>query len=157
MDAGDREALDHFVRIRKATIRLLEQIPDDWLARNADGEDMPLGWLFMHIARTPDWWMAYCMRDGNGWRFPEGRIFDKNTVRDALFTSIPRVLAFFERSGEDRMGKVFELVPEKQEGAGHWSGRDRVLNFTDHEVHHRGKIVLSLRRWGMSDFPDLFS
>jgi len=157
MDAGDREALDHFVRTRKSTIELLERVPDDWLARKADGENMTLGWLFMHVARAPDWWMEYCMQDGKGWQRPGAGVFARDTIQDALSSSIDRVLAFFEREGEDLMGKKFELVPEKSEGEGSWSGRNRVLYLADHEVHHRGKMVLSLRQWGMSDFPALLS
>ena len=153
MDMGDCEILDHFVPTRKKTTDLLERVPDDWLARKADGEDMTLGWLFMHMADGPDWWMEHCMRDGMGWQWPGHGPFTRNSIQNALLTSLDRVLAFFEPEEGECMGKEFELVPEKTEGEGKWLGRNRVLYLADHEVHHRGKIVLSLRQWGMSDFP----
>jgi len=153
MDMGDREILDHFVRSRKKTIELLERVPDELLARKAEGEDMTLGWLFMHIADGPNWWMEHCMRDGMGWQYPGDGPFARKSIHIALIASLDRVVAFFEADREDRMGKAFELVPEKTEGEGSWLGRNRILYLTDHEVHHRGKIVLSVRQWEMSDLP----
>ena len=153
MEMSDREILDHFVRTREKTIDLVKRVPNDWLSRRADGEDATLGWLFMHIADGPDWWMEHCMRDGQGWQYPGNGPFDRASIQNGLSASFDRVLAFFEYKGGEHMGREFELVPEKTEGKGKWLGRNRVLYLTDHEVHHRGKIVLSLRQWGMSDFP----
>ena len=153
MNAGDREILDHFVRTRKKTIELLEQVPDEWLTRKAEGEDMSLGWLFMHIAGGPDWWMEHCMQDGKRWQYPGVGPFTKDSIQTASSASLDRVRVFFEREGEDLMGKEFALSPEKTEGEGSWLGRNRVLYLADHEIHHRGKIILALRQWGMGEFP----
>jgi uncharacterized damage-inducible protein DinB len=153
MDMGDREILEHFARTREKTIGLLERVPDEWLSRKADGEDMTLGWLFMHIANGPDWWMQHCMQDGKGWQYQGDGPFDRTSIQNGLVASCDRVLAFFETEGGESMGEEFELVPEKTVGKGKWIGRNRILYLADHEVHHRGKIVLSLRQWGMREFP----
>ncbi len=153
MNTGDREILDHFIRTRKKTLELFGLVPEDWLGKKADGEDMTLGWLFMHIADGPDWWMNHCMQDSMGWKYPGDGPFSRDSITNALNASLKRVLAFFESKDEDRMNKKFELPPEKTEGEGHWLGRNRILYLVDHEVHHRGKILLALRQWGMTDFP----
>ena len=123
------------------------------LTRKADGEDMTLGHLFLHIANGPNWWMNYCMQDGGGWQYSGNSPFDRNSINKALNGSLERILAFFQSEQEDRMNKRFELAPEKREEDENWLGRNRILYLADHEVHHRGKIVLALRQWGMTDFP----
>ena len=153
MDLGDREILDHFDRTRRKTVDLFKRVPDDWLSRKPGGEDMTLGWLFIHIADGLDWWMEHCMRDGKGWQYPGDGPFDRITIQKGLSASVERILAFFELGDGKWMGEEFELVPEKSEGEGKWLGRNRILYLADHEVHHRAKIVLSLRQWGMRDFP----
>jgi uncharacterized damage-inducible protein DinB len=135
------------------TIELLERVPDEWLTRTAEGEDMSLSWLFRHVADGPDWWMNHCMQDGLGWEYFGDGTFDRSTLENALRQSMKRVLTFFEAEQLQRMGQHFSLIPEKSEGEESWSGRNRILYLADHEVHHRGKIILALRQWGMKDFP----
>jgi uncharacterized damage-inducible protein DinB len=153
INPADREILEQFTRVREKTIEVLAGVPDEMLDRKADGEDMTLGWLFMHIADGPDWWMEHCMRDGQGWAYTGEGPFQKEEIRVALQASLRRVTGFFEAGDGERMGETFELVPEKTEGEGRWTGRDRVLYLTAHEVHHRGKMVLALRQWGATEIP----
>ena len=153
MNEADKEILDHFIRTRTKTMELFEKVPDDWLARKADGEDMTLGWLFMHMADGADWWMNHCMQNGRGWEYPGDGSFDRDAIRAALRDSLKRVVSFFETGDGKNMNQVFEVPAEKREGEGRWTGRNRILYLTGHEVHHRGKIVLALRQWGMTKFP----
>jgi uncharacterized damage-inducible protein DinB len=153
MNPADREILDHFARVREKTIELFEQMPDEMLGRKADGEDMTLGWLFMHIADGPDWWMEHCMQDGRGWIYPGDGPFQGEEIKGALQASLRRITEFFQAGDGERMGESFELDPEKTEGEGCWTGRNRVLYLAAHEVHHRGKMVLALRQWGADEFP----
>src|SRR5215213_6639995 len=57
MHPADHEILKHFRQIRQRTIDLVERIPEEMLTRQADGEALPLGRLFKHIAYTVDSWM----------------------------------------------------------------------------------------------------
>ena len=153
MTEADSEILDHFVRTRKKTMELFEQVPDNWLNKTAAGEEMTLGWLFMHIADGPSWWMNHCMGDGRGWQYPGDGPFGKQTIRGALTASLKRVVSFFKADDGTNMNRAFELSPEKREGEGCWTGRNRILYLVGHEVHHRGRIALALRQWGMTELP----
>jgi len=152
MNDGDREILDHFIRTREKTIELARRTPEELLTRTAEGEGGPLNRLFLHIATGVDWWMRNVMRDGCGDIPSYGR--DKEGILQALAASRDRLMSFFDDGSGERMGEMFSRV-EEDGSTSEWAGRDRVLYLTDHEVHHRGKIVLALRQWGFNDIPFL--
>ena len=92
------------------------------------------------------------MGDGGG--TPEYR-FDRDSLVDALRLSTRRLVTFFEADDGRRMGEGYPDVLADKVTHVVWTGRDRVLYLTDHEVHHRGKIVLALRQWGFGDIPPM--
>ena len=153
MNDADRTILDHFIGIRSKTIEMLGKVPDHLLAETAPGESEPLGWHFAHIASGPTWWMHYAMRDGGGYmsEYPD----QSRAIGASLEASRDRVVSFFEADDGEPMGRVYELSPEKEpEGSNQWTGRDRVLYLTAHELHHLGRAELALWQWGVTDLPD---
>ncbi len=152
MQDVDREILDHFLRTRQKTIELTKRISDEHLARQPQGEKGPLSHLLAHAGCSGSWWMANVLRDGQGDRkmAPD----DRDSLIQEMEYWRHRVLAFFEASDGQRMGETFFFI-EKDGSRSEWTGRNRLLYFVDHEVHHRGKIVLALRQWGFTDFPFL--
>lgn len=151
MHPADREILKHFRQIRRRTIDLVERIPEEMLTRQAEGEGLPLGRLFKHIAYVVDSWMEEFLLDGKGRpRYPD----DKASILAALESTADRLVSFFEAEGGWRMGKEYPTTQDDGTPVV-WTGRDRVLYLTDHEVHHRGKIVLALRQWGFEDIPPM--
>lgn len=152
MNDADKEILGHYTRTRNKTIELLRAVPENWLSRKADGEDMDLAALFEHIARGVDYWMETCMGDaGRADRTPWRT---KAALMDALEASRDRLVRFFESKDGEPMSRTFTW----QAGGGQsgtFVGRNRVLYLTQHEAHHRGKIVLALRRWGFTAIPFL--
>ena len=125
------------------------RIPDDLLDRIAPGEDRPTRRWFVHLARVIDRWMDDLMRDGGG--TPEYRL-DRDGLVAALRQSAHRLVTFFEANEGSMMSQVYDTTLDNGTPVV-WTGRDRVLYLTDHEVHHRGKIVLALRQWGFADIP----
>lgn len=152
MHPADREILKHFRQIRQRTIDLLERIPEEMLARQADGEGLPLGKLFKHIAYVVDGWMEDFMGDGKG-RVRYGD--DKAAILAALESTAERLVSFFEAEDGRELGREYPTTLDDGVTPVLWTGRDRVLYLTDHEVHHRGKIVLALRQWGFGDIPPM--
>ncbi|HWM91286.1 MAG TPA: DinB family protein [Thermoanaerobaculia bacterium] len=152
MNSADREILKHFRQIRQRTIDLVERIPEEMLTRQADGEALPLGRLFKHIAYVVDSWMDDFLQDGKG--RPKYQD-DKTSILAALEFTAGRLVSFFEAEDGWRMGQEHPTTLDDGVTPVVWTGRDRVLYLTDHEVHHRGKIVLALRQWGFEDIPPM--
>ncbi len=150
MNEADQEILDHFTRTRDKTIELLGTLPDDWLARTPDGEDRDLAAIFEHIALGVDHWMENCMGDrGQADRTPRKT---KAALVAALENSRDRLVRFFQRDGGQPMHRQYAHQRDKSVP---YIGRNRVLYLTQHEAHHRGKVVLAVRQWGFTDVPFL--
>jgi uncharacterized damage-inducible protein DinB len=151
MASGDKEILEDFKRTREKTIELLNAIPPRMLAQRAEGEDATLGELFHHLAATVDGWMMRCMQDGG----PPPCAYKptKAAIGKALRASQRRLLKFFKANNAAAMDTVFQRT--HQEKSYRFVGRGRVLYLTQHEAHHRGKIVLALRQWGFVAIPYL--
>jgi uncharacterized damage-inducible protein DinB len=149
---GDREILAEFDRCRAVTIELLKRIPPAMLKRTAAGEEVPLGLLFQHIAAAVDGWMARCMKDGGPMPGPRpARPPARAAIVRSLEASKLRLLVFFRSRGGAPMSAIYRS--ERGGKSYRFTGRDRVTYLTQHEVHHRGKIVLALRQWGFTKIP----
>ena len=149
MESGDREILADFDRARAKTIALLAKVPPRMLSRKAAGEEGTLGELFHHIAAVVDGWMLRCMNDGGP--PPPAYKPGKAARAKALRSSHKRLQTFFNANGGAAMDTVFRRERDGRQYA--FIGRNRVCYLTQHEVHHRGKIILALRQWGMTKIP----
>ena len=150
MNAGDRQILDTFAAVRAGTIELARRVPDEWLARVADGETQPLSFLLCHAGCGEAWWMSSVLKDGGDERHPTPEL--KQPVVAAIESARRRVLDYFAARDGQAMGAVFTWTDEHGVQR-QWVGRGRVLYYIGHEIHHRGKIDLALRQWGMTQIP----
>ena len=152
MEDADRCILDHFARIRARTIELVAAAPEELLGRTPEGEEMSLHWQFVHIASGPEWWLTNVLRDGGTCGWPPPYAANKACLVQGLAASRDRLVGFFEADDGQRMAQVFTRA-EGDGSVSEWTGRDRVLYLTDHDLHHRGRIVLALMQWGFDDLP----
>lgn len=151
MTGADREILDDLIRTRTQTLSLLGIVPDELLVCQAEGETRPLAWVFEHIGVGANWWMDHVMRDGVGWT-PECGGLSSGELHDVLTRSQDRVFEFFNREDGCALSSRYDY-PLPQGGTRSLTGRWCVLYLIQHEVHHRGKIVLALRQWGINNLP----
>lgn len=149
LSAGDKEILADFDRARSKTLALLKATPAKLLTRKPEGEDATLGEMFHHIAAVNDGWMARCMVDRGP--MPSAYAPSKPAISKALSAARQRVLRYFKSDGGAALDAAF--TPSRQGKVYRFIGRNRVCYFTQHEVHHRGKIILALRQWGVADIP----
>ena len=151
MHDADKLILDHFKRTHELVIELLERVPENLLSRQAKGEDHPLHYQFAHMADGMHWWMEHVMKDGNG--FDGDLPTDKPTILKRLHASGKRLYSFFSAEDGTKMAMTFSYKDDDG-SVTEWQGRDRVVYFTTHDQHHRGKVFSMLRAWGFDDFPD---
>ena len=152
MDEGDREILDCFVQTREKTIQLAQIVPDELLGRTPDGERQLMARLLCHAGCSGAWWMYHVMNDGGEQSQPW--LDERDAILDALRDYRDRVVSFFSADDGAAMSRVFSYKDEDGTETA-WTGRNRVLYFISHEIHHRGKIVLALRQWDFDGIPFL--
>jgi uncharacterized damage-inducible protein DinB len=150
MNDGDKEIIEHFIKTREKTKELLKRVPDEWLNRTPDGEKHTLKHLFLHAGCGEAWWMSVVLKDGGKPHYDCGD--SKNEITAAIEDAKQRVISFFTTEDGQRINRTFSWTDE-QGTKYEWTGRDRLFYYSDHEIHHRGKIVLALRQWGMTEFP----
>lgn len=152
MHPADQELLDHFRRTREKTLELVARLPEDLLTYAPPGDSGPMYKLLAHTGCGEAWWMANVLRDGGEpHRVPPQ---DRAGLIAAISEYRDRVLRFFEADDGANLGRLFYFT-EKDGLQREWTGRNRLLYFIDHEVHHRGKIVLALRQRGFTNIPSL--
>ncbi|MBC8145414.1 MAG: DinB family protein [bacterium] len=152
MHDADRMILEHFTAVRARTVELLAAIPDEMLERTPDSSTMSVGKEIAHLARALESWLYHVLEDGAA--EPERIGTDRVSIRAALDHSRDRLLTHFTKNDGANMSQVIES--EYSTGAPvTYIGRERVLYLTAHEVHHRGRIVVSLRQWGLDRIPTM--
>ena len=152
MNDADREILDDFVKTREKTIDLARRVPEDWLGRTPDGEGDPLSVLLCHAGCSEAWKMTNVLRDGGPQHYPHPSTTDE--IATLIADCRDRVVSFFSADDGAPMERTYSFTDEDGR-ANEWTGRNRLMYFLLHEVHHRGKIVLALRQWGSTDVPFL--
>ncbi|HDZ22856.1 hypothetical protein LCGC14_0018750 [marine sediment metagenome] len=150
MNDGDREIIDHFSWVREQTLELLRRLPDKLLSQTSAGCDETLGDALTHAGCGEDWWMANVLGDGGPAHHPYPG--DRQALIDQIASCRDRVVGFFSADNGGPMGRTFSFTADDGR-VEQWTGRDRLMYFIDHEVHHHARITQALRQLGFDDFP----
>jgi uncharacterized damage-inducible protein DinB len=154
---GNRHLADAFRTVRKNTIAIAKDIPEDkYTFRSAPGT-RTVAELLIHIALLPNW-----QQEVHGQRVAslEGYDFSGRFSKDRAEESIPRtkaqIIDMLERSAEAFASFLAGLSEDvlaqpvaMPGGAPPKSRFEMLLSIKEHEMHHRGQLMLIERHLGI--------
>ena len=156
---GARQMADSFRTVRKNTIALAEDIPADRYDFRAAPAVRSVGELFAHIAVMPRWQIRL---HGSGLTFIDFEAFGRNVARaadeerllrtpddiiSALRDGGEEFASFLETLGEEKLAEMVGFPPPLQPSTK--SRFEMLLGVKEHEMHHRGPLMLIQRLLGI--------
>jgi len=135
--------LRYWHNVRRLTIRLIDEFPDDSFDYRPAPEIMTVAQLFKHIIQAEIY-----IREGfltNNWQVPEipgNNMFVKDLLKDKLKLENQKSIKLLSDIPEGRFLKIRETP------LGKVSGEILLLVAIDEEIHHRGNLYTYLRCLG---------
>jgi len=156
---GAKELAESFRTVRKNTIQVAGDIPEDKYSFQAASDVRTVEKLFTHIALACRWQLAIHTTGRTsleGFNFQplmqemmaeEGKPRTKAEVIELLRTEGEKWATFVEGLSEDFLGQIVVMPPG---GTPPQRMRfDMVLSAKEHEMHHRGQLMLIERILGI--------
>lgn len=153
---GPKDLAEAFRTVRKNTIQVAEDIPEDKYAFRAAPDTMSVGEILAHLAATPHWAQQCHFIEAKSAVATEdfGRWMSELAAKSKGLTSKAAIVAALKADGED-FAKQLESMTEAQLGE-HVSlpmgGKTRfemLLGVKEHEMHHRAQLFLMERMVGI--------
>lgn len=151
---GARHLAEAFCTVRKNTITIAEDIPEDKYAFRGAPNTRTISQLLIHIAVSPLWQQElHSQRKASleGYDFP-GR-FMKDKAEEQVPRTKPEIIDLLQRSGDAFAsfleGLSEEVLGESVSMPGGRSTKSRLemlLSVKEHEMHHRGQLMLIERQ-----------
>jgi uncharacterized damage-inducible protein DinB len=153
---GSKELADSWRTVRKNTVQVAEDIPEDKYSFRAAPDTMSVAEMLSHLACTPHWAMqchfvekknSVSMEDFGGWMSEVGR-------QAATLTNKAAIVAALKANG-DAFANGIEAMTEEQLGQmvavpmGQRSRFESLLGVKEHEMHHRAQLFLIERMIGI--------
>lgn len=154
---GAKHLADSFRTVRKNTIAIAEEIPQDQYAFKATPDVMSVGEVLAHLAISPMWQidvhgskMAHLDFAFFGARQQQGKAEEqllgtKAEIVRALTENGARFAAFLEGLDEATLQSMVTFPPQ---AGGPKSRFEMLLGPKEHEMHHRGQLMLVQRLLG---------
>ena len=156
---GAKHIADSFRTVRKNTITLAEEIPADQYDFRAAPGTRTVGELLAHIAVTSRWSLQL---HSDGTSFVDFQTFGaamakaaadeqlvrgKDQVLAALRNDGDQFAAFLESLDEQKLSETVGFPPPIQPASK--SRLEMLLGVKEHEMHHRGQLMLMQRLLGL--------
>jgi len=155
---GTKQLADSFRTVRKNTIAIAEEIPEDKYGYKATPEVMSVGELLAHVAVTPSWQMDVHGRKVAHIDFgmfaahrqqaelDEKALRTKAEILQALRDGGDTFARFLEALDEATLSGTVTFPPPVQPSTK--TRFEMLLGVKEHEMHHRGQLMLVQRLLG---------
>jgi uncharacterized damage-inducible protein DinB len=153
---GAKELADSFRTVRKNTIQVAEDIPEEKYSFRAAPDTMSIGELLAHLATTPHWAQqcffnekktTVAMEDFGRWMGELGgqakELTTKAQIVDALKANGEKFASQLESVSEADLAQTI-TAPNASKSA-----FEMLLGIKEHEMHHRAQLFLLERMVGI--------
>jgi uncharacterized damage-inducible protein DinB len=153
---GAKDLADSFRTVRKNTIQVAEDIPEDKYAYRPTPDTMSVGELLAHLATTPHWAQqchfvekkaAVSMEDFGRWMGEIGgrskALATKTAIIDLLKSNGEEFAAQVEQMTDAQLAERIGLP------MGDKTRFEMLLGVKEHEMHHRAQLFLIERMLGI--------
>jgi len=153
---GAKEIAEGFRTVRKNTIQVAEDIPEDKYSYRATPDTMSVGEILAHLAATPHW-AEQCFfneKKTNVTMDDFGRWMGEATGKSKALTSKAAIVEALKTNGE-AFAKQLESITEAQLAQpitapnATKSTFEMLIGIKEHEMHHRAQLFLIERMVGI--------
>jgi uncharacterized damage-inducible protein DinB len=155
---GPKSLADSFRTVRKNTLTIAQEIPEDQYGFKATPDVMSVGELLAHLAISPMWQIevhtnkvenidfAYFGSRLQQATLDEKALRTKDAIIKALTENGEKFAAFVESVDEATLASVVTFPPPIQPASK--SRFEMLMGPKEHEMHHRGQLMLIQRMLG---------
>ena len=155
---GAKQLAESFRTVRKNTLAIAEEIPEDKYGFRATPDVMSVGEMLAHLAVSPMWQIDVHTQKIAHLDFPifaarlqqaqaeQRALRTKAEIVSALRDNGERFAAFLESVDETTLASVVTFPPPVQPTAK--TRFEMLLGPKEHEMHHRGQLMLMQRMIG---------
>jgi uncharacterized damage-inducible protein DinB len=156
---GGKEMADSFRTVRKNTIQIAEEIPEDQYGFRATPEVLSVAQELAHVACAPMWQIAAHGTDKKSFiTFEDFHAYRaRGQSQEQALTTKPQIVEALRRNGDefahfleslsaDTLAERVGFPPPVQPSSK--SRFEMLLGAKEHEMHHRGKLMLIQRLLG---------
>jgi uncharacterized damage-inducible protein DinB len=153
---GAQQLADAWRTVRKNTIQIAEEIPEEQYGFRASADTMTVGELLAHMATSQRWaiMMIFEEKKENVTVDDFPRYFGSAAAEASALTTKDAIVAALKANGEDVASRLQGVTEEDLAGTvtmpnGSKSRFEILLGLKEHEMHHRGQLMLIQRMIGI--------